>query len=296
MSVSAETLYSPGGNLRRRRRVNRIVEIASTVATILAVAVLVIVVGSVALKGLSAINLDFLTKTGATTSFSATGAGTGIANAIVGTGILVLIASVIAIPIGLLVAIFTHEFAPPRVGHVVSFVLDVLNGVPTIITGIFIYGLLVVGGTQSGWAGGIALAIVMLPIFARTAQEVLSLVPTQLRESAYSLGVTRCSTLDHRAPCSSMVARSARSSTSTRAKPRSGRPSAYLSVARASTPAVPQHRPLLSQNPGRSRAGRPECVTVCQHRSPSASQVGSPVTDANNRNTCASPAGPWHQP
>jgi phosphate transport system permease protein len=195
VTAATHPLYGQGGNLRRRRRVNRIVEIASTVAAILAVAVLAIVVGSVAVKGLGAINLDFLTKAGATTNFSATAAGTGIANGIVGTAILVGLATLMAVPLGLLVAIYTHEFAPARVGYVVRFALDVLNGVPTIITGIFIYGVLVVGGQQSGWAGAIALAIVMLPIVARTAQEVLSLVPEHLREAAYALGVTRWKTV-----------------------------------------------------------------------------------------------------
>ena len=91
---------------------------------------------------------------------------------------MVAIAAVIAIPIGILVAIYTSEFAPPRIAHPVRFVLDILNGVPTIITAIFVYGLIVVPqGHQSGYAASIALAIVMLPIVARTAQEVLSLVP-----------------------------------------------------------------------------------------------------------------------
>ncbi len=193
MSAATHPLYSQGGNLRRRRRVNRFVEISSTIAAILAVAVLALVVGSVAVKGISAIDLDFLTKTGATSSFGQ--AGTGIANAIVGSGIMVVIATAIAVPLGLLVAIFTQEFAPLRVANAVRFGLDILNGVPTIITGIFIYGLLVVGGQQSGYAGAIALSIVMLPIVARTAQEVLALVPEQLREAAYALGITRWRTV-----------------------------------------------------------------------------------------------------
>jgi phosphate transport system permease protein len=193
VSVAAHPLHSQGGNLRRRRRTNRIVEVASTIAAVLAVAVLALVIASVAVKGVSAINLDFLTKTGANSSFGAS--GTGIANAIVGTGIMVALATLMAVPVGLLVAIYTHEFAPVRVASVVRFALDVLNGVPTIITGIFIYGLLVVGGQQSGWAGAIALAIVMLPIVARTAQEVLALVPGEFREAAYALGVTRWRTV-----------------------------------------------------------------------------------------------------
>ena len=193
MSVAAHPLHSQGGNAPRRKRVNRLVEVLATVSAVLAVAVLALVVASVAVKGISAINLDFLTKTGATSSFGAS--GTGIANAIVGTGVMVAMATVMAVPLGLLVAIYTHEFAGPRVGGIVRFALDILNGVPTIITGIFIYGLLVVGGQQSGTAGAIALAVVMLPIVARTAQEVLSLVPESLREAAYALGVARWRTV-----------------------------------------------------------------------------------------------------
>jgi phosphate transport system permease protein len=194
VSDATHALYSPGGNARRRKRVNRSVEIASTLAAVLAVAVLALIIASVAVKGLSSINLDFITKTGATTAFGAS--GTGIADAIVGSAMMVALATVIAVPIGILVAIFTHEFATGRFGSLVRFGLDVLNGVPTIITGIFIYGLIVVAqGHQSGYAGGIALAIVMLPIVARTAQEVLALVPESLREAAYALGVTRWRTV-----------------------------------------------------------------------------------------------------
>jgi phosphate transport system permease protein len=173
----AHPLFGAGGNLNRRRRVNKLVEISSTVAALLAVAVLVIVVGSVFLKGVGAINLDFFTKS--TPLFGATGGG--IAN---------------AVPLGLLVAIYTHEFAPARVGYVVRFALDVLNGVPTIITGIFVVGLIVIPqGHASGIAGAVALAIIMLPIVARTAQEVLELVPETLKEGAYALGVTRWRTV-----------------------------------------------------------------------------------------------------
>jgi phosphate transport system permease protein len=97
-----------------------------------------------------------------------------------------------AIPVGLLVAIYTTEFAPPRIAHAVRFVLDILNGVPTIITGIFIYGLIVVPQHhQSGLAAAVALAIIMLPIVARTGQEVLSLVPSNLKEAAHALGIAR---------------------------------------------------------------------------------------------------------
>jgi phosphate transport system permease protein len=173
------------GNLKRRKRISAIVGVASTVAALLAVAVLLIVVGSVLVKGLGALSIHFLTTPTALFGES----GGGISNAIVGSGIMVGLAALMAIPIGLLVAIYTTEFAPAGIAHPIRFVLDVLNGVPTIITGIFVYGLLVAGNHQSGFAASVALAIVMLPIVARTAQEVLSLVPATLKEAAHALGI-----------------------------------------------------------------------------------------------------------
>jgi phosphate transport system permease protein len=188
MSANQHALLLDRGNLRRRNRFNRVVNVASTIAALLAVAVLVIVVGSVLLKGAGALNWHFLTTP--TGLFGDTSGG--ISNAIVGSAIIVAIAAVIAIPIGILVAIYTTEFAPPRIAHPVRFVLDVLNGVPTIITGIFVYGLIVVPQKeQSGFAASVALAIVMLPIVARTAQEVLTLVPGTLKEAAHALGIAR---------------------------------------------------------------------------------------------------------
>jgi phosphate transport system permease protein len=185
MSAGAHPLLLDRGNLRRRNRLNRAVDASATVAALLAVAVLVIVVGSVLLKGIGALSWHFLTTP--TTYFGESGGG--ISNAIVGSAILVGVATVMAVPVGILVAVYTTEFAPERVAHPIRFVLDVLNGVPTIITGIFIYGLLVAGNQQSGFAASVALAIVMLPIVARTAQEVLALVPGNLKEAAHALGI-----------------------------------------------------------------------------------------------------------
>lgn len=184
--TQGSALLQHSGSLRRRKRVNRAVEVSSTIAALFAVAVLLVVVGSVLLKGAGALNLDFLTTP--TALFGEEGGG--ISNAIVGTAIVVAIAAAMAIPIGLLVAIYTTEFASPRIAHPVRFVLDVLNGVPTIVTAIFVYGLIVIPqGRQSGCALSIALAIVMLPIVARTAQEVLTLVPMTLKEAAFALGI-----------------------------------------------------------------------------------------------------------
>ena len=172
---------------RRRRVVNRVMEVIASVAALLAVGVLLLVIGSVVVKGIGAINFAFITQNPA--PFGQPGGG--IANSIVGTAILVAIASLIAIPIGILIGIYTAEFAPPWIANSVRFALDILNGVPTIITGVFIFGILVVGSQQSGWAGAIALGIVMLPIVARSAQEVLALVPRSLHEAALALGLKR---------------------------------------------------------------------------------------------------------
>jgi phosphate transport system permease protein len=189
--VSQHALLLDRGNLKRRNRVNRVVEVVSTIAALLAVAVLLIVVGSVVSKGIGALSIHFLTTPAGL--FGDTSGG--ISNAIVGSAIMVALAALMAIPVGFLVAIFTSEFASERVAHPVRFVLDLLNGVPTIITGIFVFGLLVEGNKQSGFAASLALAIIMLPIVARTAQEVLALVPGTLKEAAYALGIARWRTL-----------------------------------------------------------------------------------------------------
>ncbi len=187
MSANQHALLLDRGNLRRRNRLNRLVNLASTTAAVLAVAILVIVVGSVFLKGVGALSWHFLSTPTALFGES----GGGISNAIVGSAIIVGIAAVMAIPIGILVAIYTTEFASPQIAHPIRFVLDILNGVPTIITGIFVFGLMVEGNKQSGFAASVALAIVMLPIVARTAQEVLTLVPGNLKEAAHALGIAR---------------------------------------------------------------------------------------------------------
>ncbi len=174
-----------GAGNGRRRLANRLMEALATLTAVIAVGVLLIVIGSVAIKGVSAINLDFFIHSPA--PFGQ--AGGGIANSIVGTAILIGLATVIALPIGILVGIHASEFASPRVSGAVRFALDILAGVPTIVTGIFIFGLLVVGHVQSGIAGSIALATIMLPIVARSSQEVLALVPRTLREAALALGV-----------------------------------------------------------------------------------------------------------
>jgi len=176
---------------RRRRIVNRVMELIATVAALVAVAVLAIVVLSVAKRGAGAISWDFFTKPQALFGQP----GGGIANAIVGTVLLVLMAGAMALPVGVLTAIYLTEFAARRVAVPIQVVIDVLAGLPTIVIGIFVYALLVIGHTQSGLAGAFALAIIMLPLIARATQEVLLLVPSTLREASLALGVRRWRTV-----------------------------------------------------------------------------------------------------
>jgi phosphate transport system permease protein len=184
---SAQARLSGGPGFKRRKIVNRIMEGVSTFAALIAVGVLVLVVVSVLIKGLPALNFDLITKLPAPFGQK----GGGIVNSIVGSAELIALATLMSVPIGILVAIYTSEFAPARIAAPITFALDILNGVPTIITGVFIFGLLVLGGQQSGWAGAIALAIVELPIVARSAQEVLVLVPRSLHEAGLALGLRR---------------------------------------------------------------------------------------------------------
>jgi phosphate transport system permease protein len=184
-------LLSSSRRDRRRKIAGRLMEGLATAAALLAIAVLIIVVVSVARRGLPAINKDFFTENAV--PFGQTGGG--IQNAIVGTLIMTAMATVLALPVGVLLAIFNTEFAPRRVANAIQLTLNVLAGIPTIVIGVFIYSLLVIGRGQSAYAASCALAIIMLPIVARGTEEVLLLVPSHLREGGMALGATRARTV-----------------------------------------------------------------------------------------------------
>jgi phosphate transport system permease protein len=113
----------------------------------------------------------------------------------VGTAIIAFAATAIAMPLGVLVALYLTEFAGRRTGRAIRLTLDVMNGLPTVVVGLFVFGLLVAGHKQTGFAGSVALAIIMLPLIARSSQEVLLLVPNTLREASDALGVNRWRTI-----------------------------------------------------------------------------------------------------
>jgi phosphate transport system permease protein len=139
-------------------------------------------------KGIGSINIAFLTQTPKPVGE----AGGGMANAIVGSGVILAIASLMGVPLGIGAGIFLSEYGRNRYGDAVRFVSDVLNGVPSIVIGIVAYGLVVIRQKHfSALAGGVALAIMMVPTIARTTEQMLLLVPQAIREAAYGLGVSR---------------------------------------------------------------------------------------------------------
>jgi phosphate transport system permease protein len=179
---------TPTGNLRRRLIVSRIAVSGATGAALAAVGVLGIVVFAVVKRGASQLSIDFLTKS--PPQFP--GPGGGIAPAIVGTAVIVGIATAIAMPLGVLIALYMTEFARGSwMSRLMRTVLDLMNGLPSIVIAVFVFGLLVVGHGQSGFAAAVALAIIEVPLIARSSQEVLLLVPGHLREAADALGVQR---------------------------------------------------------------------------------------------------------
>jgi phosphate transport system permease protein len=189
-AVTPQISLRATGRVRRRKRINRAVEFFCTAAALAAVGILGLVVASVLVKAWPALSWHLFTRPP-----SLFGAQGGISSAIVGTALILGMAVAMAVPVGVLTAIFMVEFAPRKVAAPIQLVLDMLNGMPTIITGIFVYGLLVIGHVQSAWAGAFALAVVMLPLVARATQEVLLLVPSSLREASLALGVSRWRTV-----------------------------------------------------------------------------------------------------
>lgn len=186
MSAPAGPLIATG-HLRRRQLVSRLTEAVQTTAALLALGVLGIVVYSVASRGAGALSIDFLTKD--PPLFEELKGG-GVAPAIIGTALMMAVATAIASPLGILTALYLTEYAGGRAARTIRLALDLLGGLPTIVIGLFLFGLLVVGKHQSGFAGALALAIIMLPLIARASQEVLALVPRGLREAAEALGVS----------------------------------------------------------------------------------------------------------
>lgn len=173
---------------RRRAFVDKLARGACVAATVLAIVPLVAVLIYVAAKGIGSLSLDFLTNTPAPMGE----VGGGIKNAIIGTLLLVGIASLIGIPIGVITGIYLAELGRySKFAQAVRFSADILGGVPSIVIGVFVYTAIVLHWGYSAMAGSVSLAIIMLPTVIRTTEEMLKLVPDALREAALALGVPR---------------------------------------------------------------------------------------------------------
>ncbi|MGH9944206.1 MAG: phosphate ABC transporter permease PstA [Pyrinomonadaceae bacterium] len=168
-----------------RRRLSSALMTALTAACALfAVIVLILILGYIAARGISSLNLQFLTDIP-----RPVGEGGGIGNAIVGSLVLLALASAVGLPLGIATGVYLAEYGSNRFGGLVRFVADTMTGVPSIVVGVFVYTIIVLPMRQfSALAGGVALALIMLPVVARTTEEMVRLVPASLREGALALG------------------------------------------------------------------------------------------------------------
>lgn len=172
----------------RRRFTDHLMTGAAILTVVLVLAPLIAIFGYLVYRGIGSINWAFLTQLPKPVGET----GGGMANAIVGSIFILAIASIIGVPFGIGAGIYLAEFGRNRFGGVIRFTADVLNGVPSIVIGIVAYSIVVLYQKHfSALAGGVALAIMMVPTICRTTEEMLLLVPQALREAAYGLGVPR---------------------------------------------------------------------------------------------------------
>ncbi|HZG51601.1 MAG TPA: phosphate ABC transporter permease PstA [Pyrinomonadaceae bacterium] len=168
----------------RRYATNAVMTTLTAACAFFAVAMLVLILGYIAYRGLGAISFQFLIETP-----KPVGEGGGIGNAILGTLILLAMACVVGMPFGIATGIYLAEYGAGRFASLVRFLTDTLTGIPSILIGVFVYTIIVLPMKQfSAMAGGIALAMIMIPIVARTTEEMIRLVPASLREGALALG------------------------------------------------------------------------------------------------------------
>ncbi|GIH65938.1 phosphate ABC transporter permease PstA [Microbispora siamensis] len=179
-----------------RRAKDRLVQVLVYLAFALAVIPLLSVLWLVVKNGIGRLDMEFLTHS--MRNIGARDAGGGAYHAIIGTLEQVLLASLIAVPIGLLTAVYLVEYGEGgRLSRIISFFVDVMTGVPSVVSGLFVlaFWILVLGMPFSGFAGALALSILMMPVVVRSAEEMLRLVPRELREASYALGVPKWRTI-----------------------------------------------------------------------------------------------------
>ena len=182
---------TPG--VRRRQIVDHLATGVMTLCAALAVIVLALILVYVVIKGLPALNLAFFTER----PLPPGEAGGGVMPAVVGSIEILAVAALIGVPIGIGTAIYLAEYGRGRFALIVSFLIDLIAGLPSIVVGVFVWAWLVrnIVGNYNGFAGGVALAVIMIPIVARTVEETLRLVPDSLREASLGLGIPRWKTI-----------------------------------------------------------------------------------------------------
>jgi phosphate transport system permease protein len=178
------------GNLRRRQYTSQVMLLGTLLAAALAVVVLGILLVYCAIKGISAISWSFITS-----SLPGIGNGGGIGPALLGSLELAVIATIIALPLGVLTALALNEFAGRRLGRSLQIALELMAGLPPILLGVFVFKLVVSHWQQSAIAGGITMALLEMPLIAATTLQALRAVPGPLREAADALGVARWRTI-----------------------------------------------------------------------------------------------------
>ena len=173
------------GSYRRRRFVERVMFTLAGIATASSIGILIFLLGYIAVHGVTALSLDFFTNLPAPVGEP----GGGMANAIVGSGKILLVAALVGIPVGFVGGIYLAEYGRSGLAFWVRYAADVLNGVPSIVIGITVYALIVRPfGHFSTLAGGVALGLMMIPVALRSTEEFLRLVPSSLREASLALG------------------------------------------------------------------------------------------------------------
>ncbi|HZQ90210.1 MAG TPA: phosphate ABC transporter permease PstA [Terriglobales bacterium] len=188
MASAATSIVVRGTRLASIRRsvVDKLVLLLTVVAALLVLAPLFAIFGYLVYRGVGSVNWALLTQTPKPVGEP----GGGMANAIVGTGMILAIASCIGVPLGVGAGVFLSEFGRNKWGNAVRFTADVLNGVPSIVMGVVAYSLVVVPQKHfSAFAGGVALGIMMIPTVTRATEEMLLMVPYSVREAALGLGV-----------------------------------------------------------------------------------------------------------
>ncbi|MFT9850413.1 phosphate ABC transporter permease PstA [Aneurinibacillus sp. REN35] len=187
-SVRKQNANQLRANLGRRRAFSKFMVGLTIISMLLALTPLFGILGYVIVKGLPALSLSFFTQLPAPPGEI----GGGMANGILGTFTLIGIASAIGVPVGLMAGIFLSEYGRNRFGKLVSFLTDIMLGVPSIVVGIVVYALVVLSmGGFSAYAGGVALAFIMIPAVTRTTEEMLKLVPNHIREAGLALGIPK---------------------------------------------------------------------------------------------------------